>query len=71
MTTPDRDGWLPWVEDATGTLRPPKDYVDLKAGETREDRYDYDGQRLHRAWSRKVASVEERLAVKPSAVASP
>ena len=39
------DGWLPWEEDATGTLRPPKDCVDLKAGEAREDRYDYDGER--------------------------
>ena len=54
MTTLDGDGWLPWEEDATGTLRPPKACVDLKVGETREDRYDYDGDRLHRAWSRKV-----------------
>ena len=56
MTQPDGDGWLPWEEDATGTLRPPKDCADLKTGEIREDRYDYDGQRLHRAWSRKVAT---------------
>ena len=55
MTTPHGDGWLPWVEDATGKLRPPKGCEDLKEGETREDRYDYDGERLYRAWSRKVA----------------
>jgi hypothetical protein len=57
MKAPDGDGWIPWPEDEHGKLRQP--LTDLKIGETIESRYDYDGERLYRAWSRKIASETE------------
>ncbi len=57
MKKPDGDGWIPWPEDDTGRLRQPLEQLGgLEHGETIESRYDYDGERLYRAWSRKVVN---------------
>ena len=53
MTTPDTDGWVPWVETDSGSLKAP-DLGDLSDGKTIESRYEYDGERLYKAWSRKL-----------------
>ena len=59
MTTPDTDGWIPWEETEAGTLKPPC-LGDLSDGKTIESRYDYDGDRLFAAWSRKVVEAAGR-----------
>ena len=51
------DGWILWPEDDTGTPRQP-DLGELNEGETIESRYDYDAERLIRAWSRKVVESD-------------
>ncbi len=57
MNSPDGDGWIPWPEDEQGRLRQPLEQLgDLSDGLAIESRYDYDGERLYRAWSRKVGS---------------
>jgi hypothetical protein len=55
MTTPEADDWIPWEKTTVGTLNPP-DLGDLSDGKTIENRYEYDGGRLIKAWSRKVVS---------------
>ncbi len=62
MKAPDGDGWIPWPENEHGRLRQPLEQLGgLNSGETIESRYDYDGERLYRAWSRKIASETEGL----------
>ena len=54
---PDGDGWIPWPEDERGRLRQPLEQLgDLEDGRAIESRYDYDGERLYRAWSRKITA---------------
>ena len=56
MTPPESDGWVPWTETDSGSLKPP-DLGDLSDGQTIESRYDYDGERLFAAWSRKLVEA--------------
>ena len=56
MTPPESGGWVPWTETDSGSLKPP-DLGDLSDGQTIESRYDYDGERLFAAWSRKLVEA--------------
>ena len=56
MTDPDHNGWVPWTETESGSLKPPE-LGGLENGETIESRYEYDPEgRIISAWSRKMTA---------------
>ena len=59
MTPTEADDWIPREETEAGTLKPP-DLGDLSDGKTIENRYDYDGERLIKTWSRKLVEAAGR-----------
>ena len=54
MSAPPGNGWIPWTRSDDDRLRPPLAHLELNNGERLENHYEMDGERLERAWSRKV-----------------
>ena len=52
MDEPTGEGWVRWREAPEGRLVNP--FPDLRENERIDSRYDYDADRLIRAWSRVV-----------------